>query len=187
VTDAPADIPPPPRPVEYEGMDRSTGTWLLVAGAALVLLGLYLLANPFAAIWILGVVIGISLALGGVAEVLAGRNTSGPRWPSLVLGLVFVGLGIASMAWPDATVWVIALLAGLALVAGGLISLGASLGGGEGMGLRLGLGAASLIAGIVVLAWPDATLLVVAIIIGLRTLLAGALFIAMGWNVRRLA
>ena len=45
-----AEIPPPPRPAEYEGVDRSTGTVLVLVGMALVVLGLVLLANPFAAI-----------------------------------------------------------------------------------------------------------------------------------------
>ena len=44
----------------------------------------------------------------------------------------------------------------------------------------------SLVIGIVVLAWPDATLLVLAILIGLRTLLNGLLAIGIGVNVRRL-
>ena len=63
------EIPPPPRPVEYEGMDKSTGTMLIVVGLLLVGLGIVLLINPFAAIWILGVLIGVSLIIGGVAEV----------------------------------------------------------------------------------------------------------------------
>ena len=105
--------PPPPRPAEYEGVDRSTGTVLMVVGAALVVLGLVLLANPFAAIWILGVLIGVSLIVGGLAEVAAGRGAPGPRWPSLLIGAVVVLAGIAAAVWPDATVGVLAVVAGL--------------------------------------------------------------------------
>ena len=92
-------IPPPPRPAEYEGVDRSTGTVLIVVGGALVVLGLVLLANPFAAIWILGVLIGVSLIVGGLAV----------------------------LAWPDATLLVLALLIGLRTLVNGVVSIGIGL------------------------------------------------------------
>ncbi|HET9542791.1 MAG TPA: DUF308 domain-containing protein, partial [Acidimicrobiales bacterium] len=56
----------------------------------------------------------------------------------------------------------------------------------EGRGTRLAIGGISLVIGVVVLVWPDATLLVLAILIGLRTLLYGLLAIGIGVNVRRL-
>jgi len=180
-------IPPPPRPREYEGVDRSTGTALLVVGALLVVLGLVLLANPFAAIWILGVLIGASLILGGLAEVAVGRQSGHPAvfW---LLGAVFVAGGIAAIAWPDATVWVLAVLAGLVLTVTGVVTLiGAVAGGAADRGFRLLIGAVSLLIGVVVLAWPDATLVVLALLIGLKTVVSGGIFIAMGWNIRRLA
>ena len=181
------EIPPPPRPAEYEGMDKSTGTVLIAVGVVLVVLGLILLANPFAAIWILGVLIGASFILGGIAEVFSARQSGGPQWLSWVLGGVFVALGLAAAAWPDATVWVLAFLGGLALVIGGIATIAATvLGSSEGRGPGLALGVGTFVIGVIVLAWPDATLLVVAILIGLRTVLAGALAIGVGYNVRRL-
>lgn len=182
------EIPPPPRPAEYEGVDRSTGTVLMVVGAALVVLGLVLLANPFAAIWILGVLIGISLVIGGLAEVAAGRGAPGPRWPSLLIGAVVIIAGLAAAIWPDATVWVLAVVAGLALAVSGAVTLiGALVGHPDGRGLRLVLGGVSLVIGLAVLAWPDATLLVVALLIGLRTLVNGVVSIGIGLNIRRYA
>ena len=181
-------IPPPPRPAEYEGVDRSTGTVLIVVGGALVVLGLVLLANPFAAIWILGVLIGVSLIVGGLAEIAAGRGASGPRWPSLLIGAVVILAGIAAAVWPDATVWVLAVVAGLGLVLSGAITLiGAVVGGPDGRGLRLALGGVSLVIGLAVLAWPDATLLVLALLIGLRTLVNGVVSVGIGLNIRRYA
>ena len=48
------------------------------------------------------------------------------------------------------------------------------------------VGALSLVIGLIVVAWPDATLLVLAILIGLRTLVTGFLCIGIGWNLRRM-
>lgn len=180
-------IPPPPRPAEFEGMDKSTGTWLIVLGVILVGVGLLLLANPFAAIWILGVLIGVSLVIGGIAEVASGRQSAGTRWHHWAAGALVIIAGIAAAVWPDATVWVLAVVAGLALVVSGLVTLVAAFAGpSEGRGPRLAFGGISLIIGVIVLVWPDATLLVLAILIGLRTLLNGLIAIGIGVNVRRL-
>jgi uncharacterized membrane protein HdeD (DUF308 family) len=181
------EVPPPPRPAEYEGMDKSSGTWLIVVGLLLVGLGIVLLINPFAAIWILGVLIGVSLIIGGVAEVLSGREGAGPAWPAWVGGgLIIIG-GIVAAVWPGATIWVLAVIAGVVLAVFGAVTIVTAFAGpAEGRWLRLAIGGISLVIGIVVLAWPDATLLVLAILIGLRTLINGVLAIGIGVNVRRL-
>jgi uncharacterized membrane protein HdeD (DUF308 family) len=168
-------------------MDKSTGTWLIVLGVILVGVGLLLLANPFAAIWILGVLIGVSLIIGGVVEVASGREGAGPAWHAWVGGgLVIIG-GIVAAVWPDATVWVLAVIAGFVLAVSGAVTILAAFAGpSEGRGARLAIGGISLVIGVVVLVWPDATLLVLAILIGLRTLLNGLLAIGIGVNVRRL-
>lgn len=181
------EIPPPPRPVEYEGMDKSTGTMLIVVGLLLVGLGIVLLINPFAAIWILGVLIGVSLIIGGVAEVLSGRESPGPAWHAWVGGGVIIIGGIVAAFWPDATVWVLAVIAGVVLAVSGAVAIVTAFAGpSDDRGPRLAFGVISLVIGVVVLAWPDATLLVLAILIGLRTLINGLLAIGIGVNVRRL-
>ena len=180
------EVPPPPQPAEFEGVDRSTGTVLVVVGVALVILGVVLLANPFAAIWILGVLIGVSLIIGGLAEMASSRGAPGARWPSLVIGGLVIVAGIAAAVWPDATVWALAVVAGLGLAISGAVTLiSALVGGSDGRGLRLVLGAVSLVIGLAVLAWPDATLLVLAVLIGLRTLINGLVSIGIGINIRR--
>ena len=181
------EIPPPPRPAEYEGMDKSSGTMLIVVGVLLVGLGIVLLINPFAAIWILGVLIGVSLIIGGVAEVISGREGAGPAWPAWVGGGIIIIGGIVAAVWPDATVWVLAVVAGVVLAVFGAITIASAFAGpSEGRGTRLAIGGISLVIGVVVLVWPDATLLVLAILIGLRTLLYGLLAIGIGVKVRRL-
>ena len=44
-----------------------------------------------------------------------------------------------------------------------------------------------LVIGVAVLAWPDATLLVLALLIGFRTLVNGVISIGIGLNIRRYA
>ena len=45
----------------------------------------------------------------------------------------------------------------------------------------------SLVIGLAVLAWPDATVLVLALLIGFRTLVNGVVSIGIGLNIRRYA
>jgi uncharacterized membrane protein HdeD (DUF308 family) len=183
------EIPPPPKPAEYEGVERSSGTVLILVGGALAVLGLVLLANPFAAIWILGVLIGLSLIAGGLAEIVSNRGSSGSRVPGFVVGGLIIVAGIVAAAWPDATVWALAVVAGVGLVISGGIGIVGSLGGDgtKDRSLVLGLSVASLVIGIVVLAWPDATLTVLAVLLGFRTLLNGLVSIGIGINIRRFA
>ncbi|MET0664249.1 MAG: DUF308 domain-containing protein, partial [Acidimicrobiales bacterium] len=122
-------IPPPPRPVEYEGMDKSTGTMLIVVGLLLVGLGVVLLINPFAAIWILGVLIGVALIVGGVVEVASGRQGTGPTWLAWVGGGVVIIGGIVAAVWPGATIWVLAVIAGFVLAVSGVITIVAAFAG----------------------------------------------------------
>jgi uncharacterized membrane protein HdeD (DUF308 family) len=181
------EIPPPPRPAEYEGMDKSSGTWLIVVGVLLVGLGIVLLANPFAAIWILGVLIGVSLIIGGVAEIASGRQSGRPAWPAwLGGGLIIIG-GIVAAFWPDATVWVLAVIVGVVLAVSGAVAIVTAFAGpSDDRGPRLAFGVVSLVIGLIVLVWPEATLTVLAILIGLRTLINGLLAIGIGVKVRRL-
>ena len=80
------------------------------------------------------------------------------------------------------------MVAGLGLTISGAVTIvGALVGGPDGRGLRLALGALSLVVGRAVLAWPDATVLVLALLIGFRTLVNGVVSIGIGLNIRRYA
>ena len=130
----------------------------------------------------------MSLIVGGLAEVASSKGAPGPRWPSLVVGGLVIIAGIAATVWPDATVWVLAIIYGLGLAVSGAVTLiGALVGGSDGRVPRLALGGVSLVVGLAVLAWPDATLLVLALLIGFRTLVNGAISIGIGINIRRYA
>jgi uncharacterized membrane protein HdeD (DUF308 family) len=183
-----APIPPPPRPIEYRDVDPR-GWWVSVlAGVALVALGIWMLTNPFGSVVVLAMLVGVSLIVSGVVEVLARGGAGGLRWAAWIVGGLFVATGICVLVWPDITLWAVAALAGAGLVLTGLLGVATVVMRHDAPGwpAHLGLSALSIVAGAIVLAWPDATLIVLAILLGIRAVGTGLLAIAIGWQVHRL-
>jgi uncharacterized membrane protein HdeD (DUF308 family) len=55
------------------------------------------------------------------------------------------------------------------------------------MPFQLAVGGLGIVLGVVVLAWPEATLVVLAVILGLRAIGTGLVAIGIGWQLRRFA
>jgi acetyl esterase/lipase len=83
-------------------------------------------------------------------------------------------VGIVVLAWPDLTVRGVALVVGIGMVANGASELLGVTRGSPDMRLASLLrGVAHVAFGLLALAWPDVTLLVVAVVFGARTVLFG--------------
>ncbi|HKY67393.1 MAG TPA: DUF308 domain-containing protein [Acidimicrobiales bacterium] len=182
-------VPPPPRPIEYADRD-SRGWWISVLGGiALIVLGVWLLTNLFESVTVLAWLIGISLIVAGIVEVLAlhaVREVAAAAWIS---GGLLVAGGIAVLVWPDATLWALAVVAGLVLLLAGILRVVVALADRDSgdMPLQLGLGGLTAALGIVVLVWPGQTLVVLAVLLGLRAIGSGLVAIGVGLQMRRLA
>jgi uncharacterized membrane protein HdeD (DUF308 family) len=182
-------VPPPPRPVEYAEADAS-GWWLSVLGGlALVVLGVWMLTNVFESVVVLAWLVGISLIVAGVVEVMALHGERDIGWAVWLSGGLLVAAGIAVLVWPDITLWALAVMAGLGLVLAGLLRVVVALADRDraDMPLQLGLGGLTIALGVVVLAWPDATLVVLAVLLGVRAIGSGLVAIGVGWQLRRFA
>lgn len=182
-------VPPPPRPIEYAEADTS-GWWISVLGGlALVALGVWLLTNLFESVVVLAWLVGISLIVAGVVEVMALHGDHDLGWAVWVSGGLMVAAGIAALVWPDITLWALAVVAGLGLLIAGLLRVLLALTDRDhtDMPLQLGIGAVGIVLGVLVLAWPDATLVVLAVILGVRAIVTGVVAIGVGWQLRRVA
>jgi uncharacterized membrane protein HdeD (DUF308 family) len=155
---------------------------MAVFGGAAVLLGVFLLFNPFAAVRTLALLLGLALVIGGVMEIALGWE-SGRRAPSFVLGAILVIGGLLAAFWPGATLWTLALLTGVSLLLHGIGRIAtAFLARSEvsGWGWLAFAGVFNVVAGIVALAWPEATVFVLSLILGFQVLTFGVclLFVA---------
>jgi uncharacterized membrane protein HdeD (DUF308 family) len=118
--------------------------WLFVIfGVIWALFGMALLAQREVAIDTLAFLFGITFIMAGVVELIMATQVSGWKWLWAGYGALSVIAGITMFAWPDETLYVIAVLLAFFLVFSGIFSIIASLAGEKydfwWLGLVLGL------------------------------------------------
>jgi uncharacterized membrane protein HdeD (DUF308 family) len=158
---------------------RHTGIRIVVGllGLATVVMGVVLLFNPVKAANALALLLGIALVLGGLLELAVGWE-SRTRWGSVVLGGILVVGGILAMVWPGVTLWAIALITGLSLLAHGIgrivlaVLTRHEVRGWPWLALA---GAFGVLFGVLALAWPEATVLVLCLVLGAQVTTFGLL------------
>ena len=168
----------------YSGVTPSghTGTRVAVGllGAAALVVGVVLLFNPVAAARTLALLLGLSLVVGGLLEIAVGWDAGRRRWASLVLGAVLVIGGVLAAMWPGITVFTLALIAGLSLIIHGATRVGLALVARQeitGWGWLVLAGAVNVVIGVLAIAWPQATVLVLSLILGAQIAACGALLL----------
>ncbi|CCH80053.1 conserved membrane hypothetical protein [Nostocoides japonicum T1-X7] len=139
--------------------------WRVALGTICLLIGLWLVLDPFASMTVLLLSVVVGLALLGLGDLLG--QDAGPRGLSTVAGLLWLAAAVAVLAWPGATVSVIAWLTGIVVVLQGAIAVVAGLRGRTPQRVSsVVLGVALLLIGTVALLWPDITIFVVALLLG---------------------
>lgn len=145
----------------------------LVLGLAATAVGLSLVTRPFASLTLLlGLVVVGLLVMAGAALVPDedGRRSRG----DVLAALAYAVAAVAALAWPGSAVQVLLVAVGAALVLEGLTRLVVAWrerGPGRLTGALTGV--ASLVLGVLALAWPDVTTVVVAVLFGVRVAWAG--------------
>lgn len=178
-------------PRELDDAARSVAKrwgWYLLAGVAITVIGLLLLFNLFDAVATLAILVGVSLVIQGVDEIAnAGRYQ--PRWPGYVLGLIDIVAGGLALAWPGVTLWALAVIVGVGYLVSGIAQLVFVIRNHHDLPNRwvfVLLGAVSVLTGLVALSWPRATILVLAIFLGIRVLMTGIAMIAFSLGLREI-
>ena len=179
-----ADVPNAYSGAPSTGHSGLARTGMAVFGGAAVLLGIFLLFNPFAAVRTLALLLGLALFIGGVMEI-ALASESGKRASSFVLGAILIVGGLLAAFWPEVTVWTLAVLTGLSLLLHGIGRIAvAFMARSEvpGWGWLALAGALNVVAGIVALVWPQATVVVLSLILGLQVITFGACLLVVAFT-----
>ena len=163
--------------------------WLVVAiGVAIAAVGVLLLFNPFAAVGTLVVLVAIGLTFAAVDELMQVERHE-VRWPSYALAAIWMITAIAALLWPDVTLWALAVVVGVGLIVGGTSEVMFAFRYRRELP-RWGLwwldGLLSIVVGVFALVWPKATVVVLAILLGIRLFLRGCATIAFGLGLRGL-
>jgi len=94
-------------------------------------------------------------------------------WIFLVTGIVWLLFGFLVLTWEAASVWTVAILASIVFIVGGLMELATAAMVQSWRWLHVVFGVVSIGAGIMALAWPDQTFVVLASILAWYLLITG--------------
>jgi uncharacterized membrane protein HdeD (DUF308 family) len=168
----------------HSGLAR---TGMVLLGGAAVVVGGILLVNPFAAVRTLGLLLGLSLVIGGCLEIALGWE-EGRRASAILLGGVLIVGGLLAAFWPEATVWTLAVLTGVSLLVHGLARVALAFTARaevHGWGWLALAGVVNIVIGLMVLAWPEATVLVLSLMLGIQVVAFGVLVLVAAFMPRR--
>lgn len=203
MTTGPGERPPARRSRALPGLVARAPWWLAVLlGVLLTGLGGWLLVRPLTALGVLGWYVGLSCVVSGVADLLprppavpgataaAGSSDPAPGAPApsrtdLLVGAAWVLVGLAVLAVVGRSVDLLGPVIALALLASGVVAvlrLVRDRSAERWLGALVGL--AEIAFGLLALLWPDASLIVIAVLFGGRTVLLGLVLVHRGLTTR---
>jgi uncharacterized membrane protein HdeD (DUF308 family) len=162
--------------------------WLVLLFGVLTFgVGVFFVISPHETLKVFTVIAGIFLLVDGLLAIIGA--IAGPRDSRGLLAIVGVLSAIAGLVLikkPFGTLIVFTLIVGVWFVVAGAVRLLSAFTTRESRGAYLFAAAVDLIAGIVILSWPELGLATFAVIVGIVLILRGLLFIWAGWLLHRL-
>jgi uncharacterized membrane protein HdeD (DUF308 family) len=162
--------------------------WIFVLfGVATLGVGVFFVVSPHETLTTFTVIAGIFLLVDGVLAILASVFSKGEgRGLLALIGVLSVIAGLVLIKKPFDTLVVFTLIVGVWFVVAGIVRFVVALTSPEGRGGSIVTAILDLIAGIVILSWPDLGLSTLAVIIGIVLIIRGVVFIASGWLLHKL-
>lgn len=163
--------------------------WMLwfAGGAISTILGMWLLLNPKMTIGALVVLFGIGFVFNGLSDLAMAGEHPMPVL-SYALSILFVVAGIVIIFNHSAGRQTLALVVGLSILITGVGDVVVAVLAREQVEHWLFvafLGVIGVIVGIMALAWPTATLVVLAVLVGVRLLVSGLVHMGLGLRIRQ--
>lgn len=157
---------------------------MLVIGLFSVTLGIIMITRPFKSIAALAWLAGLFLLLGGISGFFGARRREvGVGW-----AVVSVISGLVLLVWPDVTVQVVAVVAGIGYLLRGIFrAVAAFMDRDEYTVPLLVVGVIGILVGIAIIVWPEATVAVVGLVLGIGALIVGIGEIITAFGLRKLA
>jgi len=174
--------------IDPEDVQAAARRWWLLAlvGAVTAVLGVIVIIRPIAGVVALAIFIAAGFIISGIGDIIVAGRWPRP-WVPVVWGLISLGAGIVTIVWPSITLEILAIVIGILLILRGAIAaMGAVADRPTAWGLWLVIGLVEIVVGVAAIAWPDITILVVAIIIGIDLLIAGLIELVIAFQLRSL-
>src|SRR3954468_17584676 len=170
-----------------EGLRPLTRLWWLVVlfGVVTAGVGLFFVFSPHETLTTFTRIAGIFLLVDGVLAIFGSVFVRGEGRALLALvGVLSAIAGLLLIKKPFDTLVVFTLIIGVWFVVAGVARLVAALASPDARGGNLFVAMLDLVAGAVILAWPDLGLSTLAVIIGIALIVRGLLFVLAGWQLR---
>ena len=174
----------------YDATDDLKRAWwlLLVMGLASFVIGALLIFWPGPTLTVVTTIVGLFMIIAGVVRFFVGvfDGNREHRLMLVFLGIVGVVLGVVIIRNPEATIALIVLLTALFWLVSGMVDLFRGLTNAQlpDRGLRILFGALSALFGVIILVWPDITVTVFAILMGIYIIIFGLLEILAAFQLK---
>lgn len=147
-------------------LTRAPRPLLALVGLAAAVLGVLLITRPLSSVSVLAIYLGLSALASGLADLSAERRAT------RLLGLAWILLGLTVLVWLGRAITLLPTALAVALVVSGLARLATARAEPtwDARTATALFGLADLAFGVLALAWPDVTLVLVAVLFGARTL-----------------
>jgi uncharacterized membrane protein HdeD (DUF308 family) len=159
------------------GRARSIRGWAIAAGVLLIIGGIVALGAPFLAALFATLWVAWGLVFGGVAEFVSAFSTPENRVWKILLGLLYLAIGLYMLVQPGAGLAALALTLAWLFLVQGVISIFGSLQlrplPGWGWWLFDGI-ITLLLAFLIFSGWPHDSVQILAIIVGISMIISGA-------------
>ena len=163
--------------------------WLLAFAILTLVLGIMIMAWPSATVKVVAILFGLQLFILGIFSIVRAFTPGGEGARALlaILGVLAVLVGIFVLRHLFQTVVILVLLLGVYWVIHGIIEVVAAIDhkGMPARGLNIVMGVLSSIAGVILLAWPGPTLLVVIWVLGIWLVIYGVTGIVAAFMMRK--
>lgn len=147
----------------------------IALGVVTAVAGALILAWPGGALVAVAVLMGIQFIVMGIFRIVTafafGVDSTGARILFLLLGVLLIVVGVLCLRSPFHTTAILVLLFGLSFIVSGVIELFHGISGGGGWSIASG--AATLLVGIIVLAYPEPSLTVMIWLFGISLITVG--------------
>ena len=162
---------------------------LLLLGIVSVGIGLLLIFWPSATITTITTIVGLFMIITGVVRFFVAVFDSGSneRWLMVFSGIMGVALGVIIMKNPELTIKVIVLVTAIFWLISGMIDVFRAIANAylPDRGLRIAFGAFTVLFGVIILVWPEVTVGVFAVLMGLYTVFFGVIEIVAAFQLKK--
>jgi len=166
-----------------------TTLWWLPAlfGVVTLGVGLFFVVSPHETLSTFTVIAGIFLLVDGVLAIFGSIFDEGDgRGLLALIGVLSAIAGLVLIKKPFDTLVAFTLILGVWFVVTGVVRFVVALAAPDGRGGNIVTAILDVIAGIVILSWPDLGLSTLAVIIGVVLIVRGVLFIVAAWQLHKL-